>query len=57
MRIALKISASVIAFAVIMLGSALAFELYFGQPRAGFVPIATIVLMAPALYLIWRKRQ
>ena len=55
MKIAGKIAVSAIAFFVVMLIAAAGIEIGFGEPRPGFVPMTTLVLVAPVLYLIWRK--
>lgn len=52
-----KILLSVFTFFVVMLASTAAVEIHFGEPRPGFVPLMTLVIAGPILWLIWRKRK
>ncbi|MBM3779752.1 MAG: hypothetical protein FJW23_16180 [Acidimicrobiia bacterium] len=56
MRIVLKLFLSVAAWLVLTLIVAAVVEVSFGEPRPGLVPLPTLILLAPVLYRIWRKR-
>ena len=49
MHLILKIALSVVC----MLVAAAVIELIAGEPRLGFVPLATL----PVLFVIWRRRK
>lgn len=56
-RIARNIALSGLAWLVAVLVAAASLELTLGQARPGFVPIVTLALLAPLLYVIWRPRR
>lgn len=56
MRLLLKSVLSVAAWLVVTLVVAAVIELSFGEPRPGFVPLLTLVVMVPILLRIWRSR-
>jgi hypothetical protein len=57
MRLVLKIAGSLIAWMVAALIVTVGVEIAFGVPRPGFVPLPTLIIVAPILYLIWRPRR
>ena len=57
MRLIRNIALSIVAWLVATLIAAAGIELVFGIARPGFVPLVMLVMLVPALVLIWRKRQ
>jgi len=57
MRLLLRIVGSILAWVIVTLIAAAGVEVAFGVPRPGFVPLVTLVLLAPVLFLIWRPRR
>ncbi len=55
MKIVGKIALSLLALFVAMIIAAAGIEIGFGESRPGFVPMVTLVIVAPLLFLIWRK--
>ena len=47
---------TVIAFVVAVLVAAVAIEAIYGSPRPGFVPMASLIILAPLLSVIWRSQ-
>jgi hypothetical protein len=56
MRTIWKVTASLVAFPIVILIAAAAIEIVTGVARPGFVPMLTMVIMIPLMYVIWRKR-
>jgi hypothetical protein len=56
-RVLLKIAGSLIAWVIATLIAAAGVEIAFGVPRPGVVPLVTLVLLSPILFLIWRPRR
>ena len=57
MRLVRNVILSVVAWVVCTLIAAAAIEMILGAPRPGFVPLATLVILAPVLFVIWRPRR
>lgn len=57
MKVLGKIVLSLMAWFVAMLVVAASIEVGFGEPKPGYVPVATLIIMIPILFLIWRKKQ
>jgi hypothetical protein len=56
MRTVGKSVLSIIAWMVVMLAVAAALEVSAGRAMPGLVPLLTLVIMIPVLWLIWRQR-
>jgi len=57
MLIFIKIMASIGSWAVLVVIATAGGELYFGEPRPGFVPFFTLLGLVPILFLIWWPRS
>ena len=55
MKIVGKVCLSLLVFFVVMLIAAAGIEIGFGESRPGYVPMVTLVIVIPVLFLIWRK--
>ena len=55
MRIAIKAIISVVAFFVVLLAVAAAIEVSLGERKPGLINLITLAIMAPVLFLVWRR--
>ncbi len=57
MKIVGKTVLSLLALIVAMFIAVAGIEIGFGESRPGYVPMVTLVIVIPVLFLIWRKGQ
>ena len=57
MRLVRNIALSVMSWVVSTLVAAAAIEIIFGAPRPGFVSMASLIILAPVLFVIWRPQH
>ena len=57
MHLTKNIVLSVVAWVVATLIAAAAIEVITGAARPGLVPLVSLVVLAPVLFLIWRPKK